>query len=207
MNGPRGVAYDDSTAGDSENTSGRLPWYNYYNYIQVTAWDRSDTLKHYSISYALGAYLARTYGAGLFRHIVRNDRSGVDAIEAALRNQGHGTSFGDVLLNWAAANLLSDNTRAPASYRYNPGTWNISRNSGETYRLGSINLFNYRYYYGDQDDDYHDGPILYQFEQFSDGVRQQQHSNAYTSLGRATDMVRLRVYAREGSRVTVVVKE
>ena len=74
VNGPRGVAYDDSTAGVPENWRGRLPWYNYYNYIQVTAWDYSDTLKHYSISYALGAYLARTYGAGLFRHIVQNDR-------------------------------------------------------------------------------------------------------------------------------------
>ena len=206
VNGPRGVAYDDSTAGVPENSRGRLPRYNYYNYIQVTAWDYSDTLKHYSISYALGAYLARTYGAGLFRHIVRNDRSGVEAIEAALRSQGHGTSFGDVLVNWAAANLLSDNTRAPAPYRYNPGTWTISRSGGETYRLGSINLFNYRYYY-DDGVTYLDGPILYQFEQFSAGVQQRPHSNAYTSLGRATGTVRLNVDARAGSRVTVVIKE
>ena len=206
--GPRGVAHDDPTAGSESIRRGRLPRYNYYNYIQVTTWDGEDPLKHYSISYALGAYLARTYGgAALFGDIVTNAQSGVAAIEAALRTQGHSDSFGDVLANWAAANLLSDNPRAPSRYRYNAGAWSRSRAGGETFRLGSINLYNYRYYYDEGEDDYLDGPILFQFQQFSDGIRRNPHSNAYTTLGRETGTVRLRVNADAGMRITVVVKE
>ena len=164
--------------------------------------------KHYAINYALGAYLARNYGgATLFRDIVANGQSGVAAIEMGLRAQGHTDSFGDVLANWAVANLLSDNPRAPAGYRYNSGgTWSISRSGVETYRLGSIDLYNYRYYYDSGSGDL-DGPRLYRFQQFSDGIRRYPHSNAYTTLGRMTGTVRLRVRSDSGVRITVVVKE
>ncbi len=208
-NGPRAVAHDDPAAGEAGIERGRLPRYNFHNDIQVTAWDYSDSLKHYSISYALGAYLARTYGgAPLFGDIVASAHSGVDAVEAALRTHGHTDSFGDVLANWAVANLLSDNPRAPAPYRYNAGgTWSISRSGGETYRLGSINLYHYRYHYGSGEDDYLDGPGLYGFEQLSEGIRRHPHSNAYTALGRMTGTVRLQVDADAGMRITVVIKE
>ena len=209
--GPRGIAYDDSSAGKAGNWKGLLPRYNFHNYIQVTAWDhgRSEFRKHYAINYALGAYLARTYGgAALFGDIVTNGQSGVTAIEMGLRTQGYTESFGDVLANWAISNLLSDNPRAPSPYRYNRGgTWSTSRAGGETYRLGSINLYNYRYFYDTGEDDYLEGPRLYQFQQFSDGIRRYPHSNAYTLLGRLTDMVRLRVSADAGVRITLVVKE
>ena len=207
--GPRGVTYDDPTAGEGENWRGRLPAYNYHNYVQVTAWDRSNLASSYSINYALGAYLARTYGgAALFGDIVTNGESGVAAIETALRTHHHADSFGDVLANWAVANLLSDNPRAPSPYRYNTGgTWSTSRSGHETYRLGSINLYNYRYWYGSGANDYLDGPILYRFQQFSEGIRKDPHSNSYTTLGYATGAVRLRVSADEGMRITVVVKE
>ena len=205
--GPRGVL-DDPTAGEAGNWRGRLAGYNFYNYIQVTAWDRENALKHYAINYALGAYLARTYGgAALFGDIVASGLSGVDAVETALRRQGHYDSFGDVLQNWGIANLLSDNPRAPSPYRYNSGGWSISRSGGETYRLGSINLYHYRYYYGAAYTEYLDGPILYQFQQFSDGLGRHPHSNAYTALGRMTGTVRLRISADAGVRIAVVVKE
>ena len=208
-NGPRGVAHDAPAAGEPGIERGRLPRYNFHNDIQVTAWDYSDPLKHYSISYALGAYLARTYGgAPLFGHIVASAHSGVAAIEAALRAHGHAESFGDVLANWAVANLLSDNPRAPSPYRYNAGaTWSTSRSGGETFRLGSINLYHYRFHFDVGADDYLDGPGLYGFEQFSDGISRVPHSNAYTALGPMTGTVRLQVNADEGMRITVVMKE
>ena len=208
-NGPRAVAHDDPAAGEPGIERGRLPRYNFHNDIQVTAWDYSDSLKHYSISYALGAYLARTYGgAALFGDIVASGQSGIAAIEAALRSHGHAESFGDVLANWAVANLLSDNPQAPSPYRYNAGgTWRTSRSGRETYRLGSIDLYHYRYRLEPGADDYLDGPRLYEFWQFGEGISRDPHSNAYTSLGRMTGTVRLQVRADAGMRITVVMKE
>ena len=132
--GPRGVAYDDPTAGEPDNLRGRLPEYNFFNDIRVTSWE--GDIANYSINYALGAYLARTYGAALFSDIVQSDGHGVDAIEGALDGLGRDVSFGDVLANWAAATLLSDNTAAPAPYRYNTGTWTTSHAGGNRVPAG-----------------------------------------------------------------------
>ena len=198
--GPRAVVYDNPTAGDPQNLRGRLPLYNLHNDIQVTTWD--GTLRRASINYALGAYLARTYGgAALFSGIVQSEREGVDAIETALRAQGHMVSFADVLVNWAVANLLSDNLSAPHPYRYNPGIWSTSRVGGVTFLLGSINLYHYRYESFSQE-----GPFLYSLEGFNERT-QPRHSNMYATLGRNTGTVRLRVNAVRDNRITVVVKE
>ena len=113
VNGPRGVAYDDPTAGMAGNERGRLPYYNLFNDIQVTTW--GGKIANYAVNYALGAYLARTYGgAELFSEIVQGDSSGVAAIEAALTAAGHEVTFGEVLADWATATLLSDNTAVRA---------------------------------------------------------------------------------------------
>ncbi len=205
VSGPRGVAYNDPTAGAPGNTNGRLPLYNYWNEVQVTTWDGERT--NYSITYALGAYLARNYGgAALFREIVQNDSSGVAAVEAALATLGHDVSFADVLTNWAVANLLSDDTGAPHPYRYNSGTWFTSSVGGQTFRLGSIDLFNYRYE-GEETDVPYDGPYLYRNLSEFTADRHPPHSNRYATLGRATGTVRLRITASAGNRITVVVKE
>ena len=202
--GPRGVASNDPTAGAARNTEGRLPLYNVYNDIQVTAW--LGELPDYSINYALGAYLARTYGAELFRKIVQNDQAGVDAIEAALTSEGHSDSFADVLTNWAIANLLSDDDSAPRPYRYNSGTWFTSAVGGQTFRLGSINLFNYRYE-GRETTRPLNGPYLFSLAQFNVEPAQQPHSNRYVDIGRTSGTVQLRINAPSGNRITVVVKE
>ena len=201
IDGPRGVASHDATAGDSDNRFGRLPEYNRYNDIQVTAWD--GTLANYSITYALGAYLARNYGgAELFSRIVQSERSGVEAVEGALRELDHEVTFPQLLANWAAANLLSDNTAAPVPYRYNAGTWSTSRAGATTFRLGSINLYNYTHRnYPDRP-----GPYLHDLIAFN-ARTQPPHSNMYTTLGRVAGTLRLRVTASAGNRVTVVVKE
>ena len=202
IKGPRGVASDDPTAGEPDNLSGRLPDYNLYNDIQVTAWD--EYLANYSINYAFGAYLARNYGgAELFANIVQSDRAGVRAVEGALRDLGHDASFVQLLTNWGAANLLSDNTDAAVPYRYNAGTWSTSRVGSIEYRLGSINLYNYIYAPGRLA---RPGPYLHPLPSFNDGP-QVPHSNRYTTLGRHTGAVRLRVSAESENRITVVVKE
>ena len=202
--GPRAVAYGDPTAGEPLNEDGRLPRYNVYNDMQVTTWD--GELANYSINYALGAYLARTYGgAELFGAIVQSELAGVAAIEGALRALGHSVSFGDVLTDWAVATLLSDNTGAPAPYRYNAGTWSESQAGGLTFRLGSINLFNYLLapYSGRLR---LEGPYLHSIEAFNER-EQPPHSNTYATLGRTSGPVRMRVSAEAGNRITVVIKE
>ena len=201
IDGPRAVAYHDPGAGEPENRSGRLPGYNLYNDIQVSAWD--GYLANYSINYAFGAYLARNYGgAALFSDIVQSDRHGVGAIEGAVRNQDHDESFLDLLTNWGAANLLSDNTAAPAPYQYNTGTWRTSHTGGTEFRLGSINLYNYVYAPGRLA---RPGPYLHPLATFND-LTQPPHSNRYTTLGRNSGTIRLRVSAPSDSRITVVVK-
>ena len=215
VSGPRGVASDDPTAGEPGNRDGRLPYYNLFNDIQVTAWN--GVIANYAVNYALGAYLARTYGgAELFRAIVQSDRSGVDAIEAALAALGHDVSFGQVLADWAIAALLSDSTAAPHPYRYNPGTWSTSHSGGEQFRLGSINLHHYRYEPPEIVSDCigadlanrpaQEGPYLHSLRSFN-ARTQPPHSNMYATLGRNTGTVLLSVSAGTGNRITVVVKE
>ena len=202
VDGPRAVDYDDPTAGEPENRRERLPGYNLYNDIQITTWD--GYLANYSINYALGAYLARNYGgAALYRDIVQSDRSGVGAIEGAVRAQGHDESFLELLTNWAAANLLSDNTDAPTPYQYNTGTWRTSYTGGLEFRLGSINLYNYAYAPGRLA---RPGPYLYPLPVFNNRT-QPPHSNMYTTLGRHSGTLRLSVTAESENRITVVVKE
>ena len=215
VNGPRAVVYDDPTAGAPGIRGGRLPYFNLFNDTQVTSWD--DKIANYAINYAMGAYLARTYGgAELFSEIVQSDRSGVEAVDAALDALGHDVTFGQALADWAVATLLSDNTAAAAPYRYNPGTWTSSHIGGEEFRLGSINLYNYRY---DPPEVLSDcigpdlasrsaqvGPYLQSLRTLSERT-QPPHSNVYATLGRKTGKVRLLVSAATENRITVVVKE
>ena len=215
VNGPRGVSYDDPTAGAAGNKRGRLPYYNLFNDMQVTAWD--SKIANYAVNYALGAYLARTYGgAELFGEIVQSGSAGVEAIEAALAAGGHEVTFGEVLADWGVAKLLSDSTVVPSPYRYNPGAWSISYAGGEEYRLGSIDLFNYRYEPPEVVSDcvgpdlanrsVQEGPYLHTLESL--GARPQPpHSNMIAALGRNSGELRLSVTADGDNRIAVVAKE
>ena len=207
--GPRALDYYDPTAGEPGNRGGRLPGYNLYNDLQVTRWD--GLLANYSINYALGAYLARNYGgAALFGGIVQSGHSGTDAIAEALKALGHDVSFGETLVNWGVASLLSDDTAAPAPYRYNPGTWSVSQAGGVEYRLGSINLFNYVYRPRGPDGPISrlalEGPYFYSLEALNETTLE-PHSNRYSFLGRNSGTIRLNVSAVTDNRITVVVKE
>ncbi len=143
--GPRGVAYSDSTSGDNNNSSGRIPEFNSYNYISVTDWGNGE-LKNYSIDYSFGAYLARNFGGvELFGEILQNEYSEEEALTKAVESGGYGTySLGDILQKWGAAVLLSDNTSSYGEYhKLNSGGWFESSTNNIDYTIGSINHFNF----------------------------------------------------------------
>ena len=213
-NGPRAVAYDDPTAGSPGIEVERLPVYNLYNDTSVTAWQHK--IANYAVVYAFGAYLARTYGAELFQKFVQSSRRSDNVVKGALDALGHNVSFRQVLADWAVANLLSDNTGAPAPYRYNSGAWTTSQAGGETFRLGSINLYHYRYEPPEVVADCvgpdlasrpaQDGPYLHSLRTFNARTLQ-PHSNRYASLGRHTGTVQFLVRTPADTRITLVVKE
>ena len=148
--GPRGVAYNDYTAGSKDNRFGRLPLYNLYNDEPVSTWramDDPDVVRSYSVNYAFGAYLMRNYGGPAFlRAIYNSEHIDMAAIEDAVQTvSGYNTrTIGDVFRQWGAAVLLSDSTDAPEYMRYNYGGEQSFAFNDTTYSLGSINLYNYR---------------------------------------------------------------
>ena len=150
---------------------------------------------HYSILEMLGIYLALNYGGvSLIGDIVRNEQTGIDAIEDALAARGHAVSFGDVLANWAVATLLADNHRAPVPVRYNSGSWSVSEAGGVTFRIAPLTV---SYYAGS----------FFSVAEFNAEGAQPPHSNRFADLGRIHGTVRLRVNAVRGNRITLVVKE
>ena len=193
--GPRGITYNDPSAGTANTTMGRLPKYNANNYIRVSEWSHSS---RYEIAYAFGAYLARTYGSEFVGKIVKTSKDGTDAIVEA---QGSTVTFGEMLTNWAIANLLSDNTSAASPYQYNTNTWLSSSTGGTSYKLGSINLFNYKY--GSQV-----GPKTFSLSNFAtDSTKQDSHTNYYIAAGQKTGDVIITMDVPDGNTITIVVKE
>ena len=208
VRGLRGLPHDDPTAG-SPPIFGSYSRYNYYNYLQGAYFEFDSPLyRYYATNFVLGSYLALTYGgAPLMGAIAQNEHGGVESIEAAIVELGYPpTSFEEILTNWAVANLLSDDTDAPVPYRYNSGEWSTSVAGGISFRLGSVNLFNYRYGYGEGPDEYHDGPYFFSVDEFN-AAEQVSLSNRYVNLGHQTGMVQLRVNAPEGVSITVLAKE
>ena len=195
VHGPRGVADADGSAGAPGNSRGRLPRYNLWNDIQVTAWN--GWLSNYSTAYALGAYLVRTYGAELFTEIVRSGHSGVAAVEAALPD---GLSFGEVLADWAVANVLSDDPAAALPYRYNSGGWSATSAGGQPYELGSINLYHY------ESLGRFEGPFFHSVGQLNRRGEQEPHSNIYVDLGRHTGLLQGEIGYAAGTQLTIVMR-
>lgn len=151
--GPRGVAWNDGTAGSAGNQDGEIAgsWgYNQNNGVSLIDWGGGpnptidEILHSYAIAYAFGAYLGRNFGgAKLFHDIVYNADTDSKAIDDALAAGGYSETFASVFQKWGVADLLSDSTSAPAGYQYNLGGYATSSVSGTTYDLGSIDLFNY----------------------------------------------------------------
>lgn len=82
VEGPRGIANVNST-GSKYITSGRLPYFIYYNDDSLNIWDNG--LADYSVVYAFGAYLSRNYGGpDFFKKIVQTSDTDFDAIKNAM---------------------------------------------------------------------------------------------------------------------------
>ena len=197
LHGSRGVADDDGSAGEPGNSRGRLPRLQpVERHSGVSNWN--GWLVDYSIAYALGAYLARTYGAELFTEIVRNGYSGVAAVEAALPG---GLSFGEILADWAVANVLSDDLAAAVPYRYNSGGWTATSAGGLQFELGSINLYHYEYR------GRFEGPFFHSVGQLNRRSEQEPHSNIYVDLGRPAGLLEGEIGYAAGSQLTIVVRQ
>jgi hypothetical protein len=204
VNGPRGVAYDDATAGGVDNTRGRLPLYNAFNYISPTVWySGSNALISYSSNYAFGAYLSRNYGgAEFFGKMVKNEGADHQAITQALDDLGYSESFTSLLQKWGVAVLLSDQTDMSQGYRYNTGGAFLSAVNETDYQLGSINLFNY--YFANED---LTGPNLFAPAGLAMLGGHYQTSNTYVQVGSGvTGTFSSTVDMTAGVRLTVVVK-
>jgi hypothetical protein len=146
VEGPRGLKNTDGSAGSAGITDGRFPSFNLYSYlglVQKTTFNLAD----YSTAYAFGSWLARNYGgAGLLKKIVQCPETNETAIINAVASAETGRpteSMTRLLEKWAAAVLLSDTESAPAGYCYNTGGWMTSISGGISYKLGSIDVFNY----------------------------------------------------------------
>jgi len=144
--GPRGVAFDDYTAGGSGNYSGRIPSYNYNTFLPLVVTENFG-LDDYSTAYAFGAWLVRNYGgASLLRSMVQNEYTDPNAVLAAVyKMENRYITFNSLIKQWAVAVLASNRTDMPAGYRFNTGTAFTSSLGGLDWNLGSINFHNYRY--------------------------------------------------------------
>lgn len=139
LKGPRNVDYRDGTAGNSHNTGGRYPKFNEYNYLSLTNWDSGAT--PYSKVSSFGAFLLRNYGGAKVLHDLMYSKS---SNEEAILDATDVSRFETLLNKWAEAVILSDvddlNSSKP---RYNFGDFKETTYDGITYKLGSINFFNY----------------------------------------------------------------
>lgn len=204
VNGPRGVPYNDDSAGSAGNSSGRLPLFDYMDYHSPTVWySGTSSLVSYAMNYSFGAYLARNYGgAGLFRRIVQSGKTDDTAITDAVAAMGYtGETFTTLLQKWGAAVLLSDLTNPSNGYRYNTGSSFASTLDGISYELGSINLFNYSY-------NYVTGPYLFTLSSLSNLSRHLKFSNTYLQVGEAeTGNFSATINMTDGLELTIVLKD
>ena len=134
---------------------------------------------------------------------MQNDQSGTAAIEAAIRAQtGMRITFGQVLVNWAVANVLSDDPGAAAPYRYNAGDWSSSTAGGVRFDLGSINLYHYELF------ERLEGPFFHSLRQLARRDSQPPHSNIYVDLGRHRGgVLEGTIGFAPGTQITLVVKD
>jgi hypothetical protein len=137
--GPRGVDPSDGSAGSADNELGRYPLFNRYNTLSLDRW--SNRLSDYSKVSAFGTFLVRNYGGAKVLHdILYTAKSHADAVEAAT-----GKSMRTLLSQWGTAILLSDRVRTAAQDHttYNTGDFIDNTYGNSTYRLGSIDFYNY----------------------------------------------------------------
>ncbi len=209
---PRGVNPTVLNAGDTGNTAGRLPLFNYWSMRNLVAWDGIDgVLPDYAAAYAFGAWLTRNYGGvRIMRDILDNEYFDDRAVTtAARRHASGGLNFGELLERWGASVVLSDRLIPVQGYRYRSANGFTSSTGGTEVTLGSIDLHNYRY--EPNNGDPLDGPWYYTSEfTYSDdfGTGQAGYSNVYYKGPQGvTGEVDLEMSASADARVTIIIKE
>ncbi|CAA6802276.1 MAG: Unknown protein [uncultured Campylobacterales bacterium] len=136
--GPRNILGDGS-AGNSDNIDGRIPVFNKFSQDSLTVWGNSYI--DYSTVYSFGSFLLRNYGgASLLHTMMQNNLTDEQIVTASL---GNSKTLEQLIQDWQTSVVLSKHTNAPSGYIYNTGDWINSTYNGVTYKLGSINFFNY----------------------------------------------------------------
>ena len=137
--GPRNVDYRDGSAGGAYNSKGRYPGFNEYNYISLTNWN-NNIINYYNVS-SFGAFVLRNYGGAKTLHDMMYSK---DSSELAVLDATGETDFETLLNKWAEGVILSDVDDLDSSKpTYNTGDFTETTYNGITYKLGSINFFNY----------------------------------------------------------------
>jgi len=167
--GPRGVDPDDGSAGSPGNTLGRYPLFNVYDDSSLTSWGNS--MVDYSVVNSFGAFLMRNYGGAKVLHDILYSGDGhEEAVEEATEE-----TFGTLMAQWGAAVLLSDRIRSTSEpMTYNTGDFRYTTYGESTYKLGSINFYNYTF-----ENAWESGPKIYTDQVWV----QESGSNLYYRLG------------------------
>ncbi len=201
--GPRGVEFGTPGSGTTGNINGRLPRFNYYNDVQLTAWySGDDALKSYSIAYAFGAWLSRNFGgAELFKKIVQNGsdlEALLNAVDAQNGAEGKPT-LAQLMEKWGAAVVLSSENTTTYPYKYNTAAFQTTTVNSIDYDLGGINLYNFQY--GSQVGPYFWNTTVPGYSTLN------QDSNTYVTLGAlASGTHNFQIRTSENTRLTVVLK-
>jgi len=184
--GPRNVDPDDGSAGESGNTGGRYPYFNRYNYYPVTVW--FGDIDDYGRVSAFGAFLIRNYGGASFLHTLFNsNNTGRDAIVEATKEK----DFNTVLNKWGAGVMLSDKINLYEGMpQYNFGDFKESTLNNITYKMGSINFFNY-----------------IPNPSYKTDITAYKDANIYTKIGEdLSGKVYISVDIQEGGDITIITK-
>jgi len=160
--------------------------FNRYNSDSLTYWGSSSA--DYGKVNAFGAFLLRNYGGAKVLHdMMYSDNENEEAVLDATKQ----SDFKDILSRWAEAVILSDIDDLEASKpKYNFGDFKESSYNGITYKLGSINFFNYT-----------------TKPKITDSETLDENGNMYYKLGsNLSGDVKIKVNIPKGADITIIAK-
>jgi len=146
--GPRGVDPNDPTGGKPGNKYGRYPMFNEKNYLPINEWGKeANVLYEYAKVAAFSGFLLRNYNGAQLMHnlMVVNKPDSLEAVEKAVNTtMKTNYTYHQILNDWGCAIVLSDRYDLDNYLpKYNINDYFVSSINGVTYKIGSINLFNY----------------------------------------------------------------
>ncbi len=170
--------------------------FNYGDYIALTYWNNDILWIMLKLAHLVLISL-RNYGAEVLRKISSSDK--ID--EFAIMDATGENNFFRLISNWGVGVILSDRTDLTEEYpQYNFGDFKYTEYDGVTYKLGSINFYNYilRNSYGEI---LVDGPLF-----LDDGVID-KNGNLYYKVGsNLSGEVTLDINIPRGGDITVIAK-